>query len=67
VWTNDVRTINRVAQEVDAGMTWVNQFHYGYDELPFGGMKQSGYGKEHGLEGLDYYFEDKSVVVGGLE
>ncbi|HEX3318328.1 MAG TPA: aldehyde dehydrogenase family protein [Solirubrobacteraceae bacterium] len=66
VWTHDVRTINRVAQEVDAGMTWVNQNHYGYDELPFGGTKQSGYGKEHGIEALDYYFEDKSVVVGGL-
>jgi acyl-CoA reductase-like NAD-dependent aldehyde dehydrogenase len=66
VWTNDVRVIHRVAQEVDAGMTWVNQNHYGYDELPFGGTKQSGYGKEHGIEALDYYFEDKSVVVGGL-
>jgi acyl-CoA reductase-like NAD-dependent aldehyde dehydrogenase len=66
VWTNDVRIINRVAQEVDSGMTWVNQNHFGYDELPFGGVKKSGYGKEHGIEALDYYFEDKSVVVGGL-
>ena len=62
VWTNDIRIINRVANEVDAGMKWVNQFHYGYDELPFGGVKQSGYGKEHGMEGLDYYLEDISVV-----
>ena len=67
VWTNDVRIIHRVATEVEAGMKWVNQFHYGYDELPFGGVKQSGYGKEHGMEGLDYYLEDISVVVGGLE
>jgi succinate-semialdehyde dehydrogenase/glutarate-semialdehyde dehydrogenase len=66
VWTHDVRTIHRVAQEVDAGMTWVNQLHFGYDELPFGGMKQSGYGREHGQEGLEAYFEEKSVVVGGL-
>src|SRR3954468_17248114 len=35
VWTNDIRVINRVANEVEAGMKWVNQFHYGYDELPF--------------------------------
>src|SRR3954471_12401572 len=48
VWTHDVRVIHRVANEVEAGMKWVNQFHYGYDELPFGGVKQSGYGKEHG-------------------
>jgi succinate-semialdehyde dehydrogenase/glutarate-semialdehyde dehydrogenase len=67
VWTNDIRAIHRVANEVDAGMKWVNQFHYGYDELPFGGVKQSGYGKEHGMEGLDYYLEDISVVIGGLE
>ena len=66
VWTHDVRIINRIAQELDTGMTWVNQNHYGYDELPFGGVKASGYGKEHGIEAMDYYFEDKSVVVGGL-
>src|SRR3954454_16279427 len=41
VWTNDIRVIHRVANEVEAGMKWVNQFHYGYDELPFGGVKQS--------------------------
>jgi acyl-CoA reductase-like NAD-dependent aldehyde dehydrogenase len=67
VWTYDIRTVHRVANEVEAGMKWVNQFHYGYDELPFGGVKASGYGKEHGMEGLDYYLEDVPVVVGGLE
>ena len=46
--------------EIDAGMTWVNQIHYGYDELPFGGIKDSGFGKEHGLEALDSYVELKS-------
>ena len=66
IWTHDVRKIHRATQEVDAGMTWVNQIHYGYDELPFGGVKASGYGKEHGLESLDSYVELKSVVVGGL-
>jgi acyl-CoA reductase-like NAD-dependent aldehyde dehydrogenase len=66
IWTHDVRKIHRAAQEIDAGMTWVNQIHYGYDELPFGGVKDSGFGKEHGLEALDSYVEVKSVVVGGL-
>ncbi|HEX7298795.1 MAG TPA: aldehyde dehydrogenase family protein [Solirubrobacteraceae bacterium] len=66
IWTHDVRNIHRAAQEIDAGMTWVNQIHYGYDELPFGGVKDSGFGKEHGLEALDSYVELKSVVVGGL-
>jgi succinate-semialdehyde dehydrogenase/glutarate-semialdehyde dehydrogenase len=67
IWTHDARYIDRVGREVEAGMTWVNQIHYGYDELPFGGLKESGLGKEHGLEAMmDYYFETKSVVVGGL-
>jgi succinate-semialdehyde dehydrogenase / glutarate-semialdehyde dehydrogenase len=66
IWTHDARLIHRAAQEIDAGMTWVNQIHYGYDELPFGGVKASGFGKEHGLESLDSYVELKSVVVGGL-
>jgi succinate-semialdehyde dehydrogenase/glutarate-semialdehyde dehydrogenase len=66
IWTHDVRRIHRAAQDIDAGMTWVNQIHYGYDELPFGGVKDSGFGKEHGLEALDSYVELKSVVVGGL-
>jgi acyl-CoA reductase-like NAD-dependent aldehyde dehydrogenase len=66
IWTHDARLIHRAAQEIEAGMTWVNQIHYGYDELPFGGVKASGYGKEHGIEALDSYVEIKSVVVGGL-
>jgi acyl-CoA reductase-like NAD-dependent aldehyde dehydrogenase len=67
IWTHDVRKIHRAAQHIDAGMTWVNQIHYGYDELPFGGIKDSGFGKEHGLEALDSYVELKSVVIGGLD
>jgi succinate-semialdehyde dehydrogenase / glutarate-semialdehyde dehydrogenase len=66
IWTHDARLIHRAAQEIEAGMTWVNQIHYGYDELPFGGVKASGFGKEHGIEALDHYVELKSVVVGGL-
>jgi succinate-semialdehyde dehydrogenase/glutarate-semialdehyde dehydrogenase len=66
IWTHDVRLIHKAAQEIEAGMTWVNQIHYGYDEMPFGGIKQSGIGKEHGAEALDYYTELKSVVVGDL-
>jgi succinate-semialdehyde dehydrogenase/glutarate-semialdehyde dehydrogenase len=66
IWTHDARLIHRAALQIEAGMTWVNQIHYGYDELPFGGAKASGFGKEHGIEALDSYVELKSVVVGGL-
>jgi succinate-semialdehyde dehydrogenase / glutarate-semialdehyde dehydrogenase len=66
IWTYNVKWIHKAAQEIETGMTWVNQIHYGYDELPFGGLKHSGYGKEHGIEALDYYFELKSVAVGDV-
>jgi succinate-semialdehyde dehydrogenase/glutarate-semialdehyde dehydrogenase len=68
IWTYDARLIDKAAHGIEAGMTWVNQIHYGYDELPFGGLKESGLGKEHGPEAMmDYYLETKSVVVGGLD
>jgi succinate-semialdehyde dehydrogenase/glutarate-semialdehyde dehydrogenase len=66
VYTRNVNWINRASQEIEAGMTWVNQLHFGYDELPFGGVKESGIGREHGKEAIDHYLEQKSVVVGGL-
>jgi succinate-semialdehyde dehydrogenase/glutarate-semialdehyde dehydrogenase len=59
IWTHDARLIHRAALQIEAGMTWVNQIHYGYDELPFGGVKASGFGKEHGVEALDSYVEIK--------
>ena len=45
---------------------FLDELNGAIDELPFGGMKDSGFGKEHGLEALDHYVEIKSVVVGGL-
>jgi succinate-semialdehyde dehydrogenase/glutarate-semialdehyde dehydrogenase len=67
VFTHNVKWIHRAAQEIEAGMTWVNQLHFGYDELPFGGVKDSGIGREHGKEAIEHYLEQKSVVVGGLD
>jgi acyl-CoA reductase-like NAD-dependent aldehyde dehydrogenase len=66
IWTRSAVAIDRAIRELDAGVTWVNQLHYGYDELPFGGTKHSGFGREHGQEALEEYTELKSVVVGGL-
>jgi acyl-CoA reductase-like NAD-dependent aldehyde dehydrogenase len=63
VWTRDVDRANEAAERLEAGYTWVNAPSKVYDELPFGGAKQSGYGKEHGIEALDHYLETKSVVV----
>ncbi len=67
IWTRNMMWANKAIREIDAGMTWVNQIHYGYDELPFGGVKASGIGHEHGPEAVDYYLENKSAVFGGLD
>ncbi len=67
IWTNNMKYANQAAREIQSGMLWINQIHYGYDEMPFGGVKASGIGHEHGPEALEYYLEPKSVVFGGLD
>ena len=67
IWTQNMAWANRAIREIEAGVTWVNQIHYGYDELPFGGTKASGIGHEHGPEAVEYYLEHKGAVFGGLD
>ncbi len=64
IWTSDLNKANRAAEQLEAGYTWVNSAQIIYDELPFGGFKQSGVGKEHGMEALEHYMESKAVVIG---
>ncbi len=66
IWTRDLVAANRAIDKLQVGNIWVNSLHYGYDELPFGGVKASGLGREHGPEALDYYLESKGVVIAGL-
>jgi acyl-CoA reductase-like NAD-dependent aldehyde dehydrogenase len=63
VWTRDLHRARVAAQRIEAGYTWINTRTKVYDELPFGGWKSSGYGKEHGEEAFDFYTETKSVVL----
>lgn len=63
VWTRDLNRARRAVERIEAGYTWVNSRTKVYDELPFGGWKSSGYGKEHGEEAFDFYTETKSVVI----
>jgi acyl-CoA reductase-like NAD-dependent aldehyde dehydrogenase len=63
VWTRSLDRAERAAAELDCGYTWINSRTKVYDELPFGGLKSSGYGKEHGSEALDFYTDKKAVVV----
>ena len=64
VWTRDLDRARQAAERIEAGYTWINSAQIIFDQLPFGGLKQSGLGKEHGEEALDHYMETKSVVVG---
>jgi acyl-CoA reductase-like NAD-dependent aldehyde dehydrogenase len=63
VWTRDINKAMAAAERIDAGYTWINSAQIIYDELPFGGVKQSGLGKEHGHEAIDHYTDTKSVVI----
>jgi succinate-semialdehyde dehydrogenase/glutarate-semialdehyde dehydrogenase len=63
VWTADLDAAAEAAERLECGYTWVNSPTKVYDELPFGGVKASGFGKEHGSEAFDWYTDQKSVVV----
>ncbi len=63
VWSRDLARAMWAAEKIESGYTWINSAQIIYDELPFGGVKWSGLGKEHGSEAVDYYMETKSVVV----
>ncbi|MHA2609933.1 MAG: aldehyde dehydrogenase family protein [bacterium JZ-2024 1] len=63
IWTRDLSRAYKAAERLEAGNVWINNLHIGYDELPFGGIKQSGFGREHGPEALESYLELKAIVV----
>jgi succinate-semialdehyde dehydrogenase/glutarate-semialdehyde dehydrogenase len=63
IWTRDLTAATLAAEKLEAGYTWINSNQIVYDELPFGGFGESGLGKEHGVEALEYYQEAKAVVV----
>ena len=64
VWTNDVGKAHRIAKSMRAGTVWVNCYNIFDAALPFGGYKQSGWGREMGHEVLNNYLETKSVCLG---
>ncbi|MBI3859369.1 MAG: aldehyde dehydrogenase [Thaumarchaeota archaeon] len=63
VWTKDLERAYHAAERIEAGTTWVNSPPISRAEVPFGGFKQSGFGRELGVEGLDHYYETKSIQV----
>jgi acyl-CoA reductase-like NAD-dependent aldehyde dehydrogenase len=63
VWTRDIRKAHRFARDLEAGTVWINTYHPGDAASPFGGYKQSGFGRELGPYSLDLYTQIKSVWV----
>jgi phenylacetaldehyde dehydrogenase len=63
VWTRDIKKAHRVAAELRAGTVWINCYFVLDSAMPFGGYKQSGWGREMGHEMLELYTETKSVCV----
>ncbi|HEU0300671.1 MAG TPA: aldehyde dehydrogenase family protein, partial [Longimicrobium sp.] len=63
VWTRDVRNAHYAAHKLRAGTVWINTYHNLDTASPFGGYKQSGYGRELGRYALDLYTQVKSIWV----
>lgn len=63
VWTTNVTKAIRVIRDIRAGITWINTYHPTHNELPWGGYKQSGHGRELGLEGIEAYLETKQINI----
>jgi acyl-CoA reductase-like NAD-dependent aldehyde dehydrogenase len=63
VWTSDVRTAGRVARRLRAGTVWVNTFDASSMATPFGGVKDSGHGRDRSLHALDAYTQLKTTWI----
>ena len=63
IWTTDLSKAHKTARQLKAGSVWVNQYN-GFDTaMPFGGFKQSGWGRELGAGALDLYTQTRSVNI----
>ncbi|KAJ7094516.1 aldehyde dehydrogenase [Mycena belliarum] len=63
VWTQNLSRAHRIAGAIEAGICWVNTAHRNDPSSPWGGMKESGIGRENGIEAFESYSQSKSVIV----
>lgn len=63
IWTNDIRRAHRVSRAVNVGTVWINAYRSVSYNTPFGGFKQSGHGKDNGIEAVDGFVNTKVVWV----
>ena len=62
-FTSSIKTAHQLSTQVQTGMLWINQAAAPWAELPFGGVKDSGYGSEGGPEALEAYLQTKTVAM----
>jgi aminomuconate-semialdehyde/2-hydroxymuconate-6-semialdehyde dehydrogenase len=63
IWTQDIRRAHRVAEAIEAGVVWINCWMIRDLRTPFGGVKQSGMGREGGEEAIRFYTQAKNVCI----
>ncbi len=63
IWTGDPVAANGLASRLKAGLVWVNEWHAVTPDTPFGGVKQSGHGKEISIEAIEGFLDTKSVIT----
>jgi len=63
IWTKDKTKAQDLAKQINAGTVWINTYGMFYNEAPYGGFKQSGFGKELGKEGFLEYTCLKNVII----
>jgi len=64
VWTNNVNRAHKIPAKIEAGVVWVNSWMLRDLRTPFGGVKESGQGREGGMEALSFFSEIKNICVG---
>ena len=63
VWTRDIKKAHKAARLLQAGTVWINTYNIYDTAAPFGGYKQSGFGREMGMHALEHYTQVKTVWV----
>jgi acyl-CoA reductase-like NAD-dependent aldehyde dehydrogenase len=63
IWSKDLALAERLSKKINAGTIWINTYGMFYNQLPYGGFKQSGFGKELGKEGFLEYTRLKNTII----
>ena len=63
IWTKDLDAAYEAVERIDSGIIWINRHLRIPPEVPFGGTKDSGIGRENGLDALEQYLTEKTIIL----